>query len=35
MTTPNKTLNPSVNPIATPANGAILKFFEVVVANTT
>ena len=29
------TLNPRVNPIATPANGAILKFLEVVVANTT
>jgi hypothetical protein len=27
------TLNPRVNPIATPANGAILKFLDVVVAN--
>jgi ArsR family metal-binding transcriptional regulator len=29
------TLNPRVNPIATPANGAMLKFLAVVVANTT
>jgi len=35
MAPPNITLNPSVNPIPTPVNGAILKFFEVVVANTT
>ena len=32
---PNITLNPRVKPMAIPANGTILKFFEVVVANTT
>ena len=32
---PNITLKPNVNPTATPAKGAILKFLDVVTANTT